>query len=510
MTNVKNDIVRSAIWLMVLTILAKAFGLLREIALSYTFGTTSISDAYIVGTSFASVIFIATAGAFTTAYIPIGAGLDKEKLSKFTSNIFNIGSIIIIAVSVIFIIYTKPIIEIFAPGFKGETLENAIIISRFAVSSSVFLLFLNIGNGYLNLHNKFYVDSMQSVIANIVVVISFFISNGNAWFLGSFYWLSLLIPSIIVIYILKLEDFKYHFIVRPKDEKIKQVLKITGPIFIGLIAIQFNIMIDSAFASTLHEGVVSALKYANLLCSLITAILGGTIATVLYPKLSRYFNENNMLEIKSNINKVLKILTLVMLPVIEISIFKSDEIITIIFQRGAFDANSTNLTATAFSIYSMGLLSMVFCEVLNRMFFATQNSKIAAKCYVLGMVSNVFMDWLFIGKWGYKGLALATSISSIIMLVTLMIEYYKLYGDIGLKDILKTLMQGTISVGIMYIGLIVFSKLITFNITNVFGDIFTFSITVGLSLVLYLISLMLMKTPEIMELINMIKYKERF
>jgi len=159
-----NSIGKSISILMILTIIAKIFGFLREITLSYVYGASSISDAFITGSSLSEVLFAGVAGAIMVAYVPVGAKINEQKqLSRYTSNFMNIGSIVIFAIIIICMAFIKPLISLLAVGYVGQTYTNTIIIGFFALLSSLFLFGTHILNGYLNLNQYFSTFAIQSI-----------------------------------------------------------------------------------------------------------------------------------------------------------------------------------------------------------------------------------------------------------------------------------------------------------------------------------------------------------
>lgn len=492
---IKNrSTVKSAILLIGLTTIAKIFGFAREIVLSYIYGASSITDAFITGSSMSDVLFTGITGAIMVSYLPIGARIKHEKEQiKFTSNMLNCGTLLILVVISICIIFIKPLTKLFAAGYTGSTFNNTVIIGIFALLSSVFLYIINILNGYLNIKNYFSAFAIQSIISNCIMILVFSLSIKNSIFLGFSFFLSLLIPTIIIILISKSIGYKYQLIVNPKDEQIRRVISNATPIFASQIAVQLNLVISRSFASTLDVGIVSSMKYASLLCLSFNSIFSGAIGSVVFPKLAEEIEQSD--KIDKEVEKALKLIILIVLPSIIISILLNNEIIKLIFGHGAFNSKMVKITAISFSLYSIGLLGNGFCEIINRLFYALNKIKATVWGYCTGMLLNILLNIIFVNLWGYKGLAIATSIAATYMMVFLLIYMKKIKIKFYLSN---TFLKSTIGCIFMLIIIILTKKIcLELNLSSIIYQIVNIIIPVFMGLISYIFILWLIKTEEI-------------
>jgi len=458
-----NGIGKSISKLMVLTLIAKIFGFLREIILSYIYGASSISDAFITGSSLSEVLFVGVAGAIMVAYVPVGAKIKEDsRLSRYTSNVMNIGSVVIFVIILICIVLIKPLISLLAVGYTGQTYKNTIIIGLFALFSSLFLYGIHILNGFLNLKQCFSAFAIQSIFSNSIMIIAFYSRTKNPYILGFSFLLSLFVPFVIIFFIACKRNLKYQFVFDQKDEQLRKVLLLAAPMFASQIAIQINGVIDRSLASSLDTGTVSAMKYANLLCMSFNAVFSGAVGSVLYPRISAESDDKEKLE--QDIKKTMKIMCIVIIPIILLSVILSEEIISVIFERGAFEKEMAGITAASFAIYALGLLGNGCCEVLNRLFYVIGKVKNTVICYCTGVLVNICLNFIFIRAWGYRGLALATSISAVYMMLYLIIKLKKSSYDVRFgKVLLKTFFSGAFMVLVIVGTKVIISN---FNISS--------------------------------------------
>lgn len=82
---------RTALLVMIITILSKIFGFGREIALSYVYGASAITDAYLVSQTVPYVIFSIISAGIVTGFIPLYSRILNEQgqlvAHKYTNNL---------------------------------------------------------------------------------------------------------------------------------------------------------------------------------------------------------------------------------------------------------------------------------------------------------------------------------------------------------------------------------------------------------------------------------------
>ncbi|MEG2074325.1 MAG: lipid II flippase MurJ, partial [Angelakisella sp.] len=252
--------------LMVTTVFAKLLGFARELTQAYVYGASYISDAYNVAFSIPTVIFSGIGTAILTSYIPIYTSLQKNKpneLKRFNDSVMTMVFLLSVAIFGVFLIFDKQIVQAFALGFKGETLEIAVVLSRIMMSSIIFIGVYFILQGFLQIHGSFFAVGMVSVPLNIAVVISILMSDAANYRILGWGVVVGYAASFLLLYIAA-KRRKYSF--RPcfdfKDKNIRRLMVLVLPIFIGRAITQLNTMLDRTIASVLPEGSVSALTYA--------------------------------------------------------------------------------------------------------------------------------------------------------------------------------------------------------------------------------------------------------
>lgn len=119
---------KTAILLLLLTLFTKVFGFLRELVLSYFYGTSYIADIFIIAMTVPLVIFKFVTAGTGNAIIPLYSSIEKEKgtrvADEFTSNLTNIVILLSFVFTGLGILLAGPIVKIFAAGFEEKYLKR--------------------------------------------------------------------------------------------------------------------------------------------------------------------------------------------------------------------------------------------------------------------------------------------------------------------------------------------------------------------------------------------------
>ncbi|MGB4312462.1 MAG: lipid II flippase MurJ, partial [Natronincolaceae bacterium] len=125
---------KTALLIVVITILSKFVGFGREMVLAYFYGASSISDAYLISMTIPTTIFAFISGAIASVFIPmytqIEAELGVKEADKYTNNLVNILLLICTVLILFGLIFTEQLVKVFALGFEGEILDLAVSFTR--------------------------------------------------------------------------------------------------------------------------------------------------------------------------------------------------------------------------------------------------------------------------------------------------------------------------------------------------------------------------------------------
>lgn len=493
---------------MMITLASKVIGFGRDVFLSYYFGATEISDAYLISLTVPEVIFSFIIIGIVTAYIPMQSRVVEEygidAGNEYTSNFINTIFVIAIGVFLLLFTFTEPIVKLFALGFSDDTLRMAVVFTRITLFGMFFTILVNIFSGYLQINNNYITPALSGFPFNIIVIGSIIVaSRGNYVILALGTLLATASQIFLLIPAMKKLKFKYLFKINFRDEKIKKTLQIAFPVIIGTSVNQINKLVDRTIASSLAIGGISALNYASRLNLFIQGLFVTSIITVMYPLISSYASKNKIYEIKRALLEYINIVIIILLPITIGTVIFNREIITLLFGRGLFDDVAVQMTSTALLFYSIGMLGFGLREVLARGFYSIQDTKTPMVNAAIGMIVNIILNILLSKILGIGGLALATSISAIFTTILLFVSLRKRIGSFGIKQIGVTFIKTLIGASVM--GLI--TKISYNYLINSLSQNISLLISIATGAISYLLIMLFMRIKEVDSITEVIKLK---
>lgn len=510
---IQGKATKAAFYVMLATFLSKILGFLREILLGSRFGTTYVSDAYLVAITIPTIIFASIAGALATTYIPIYSKVrvesGEENSLRFTNNVLNFTVIVGVGISILGMLFAGPIVSFIAMGFNEQTLDLAVSLTRIIFPMVIFIGLAYIFSGYLQSNNQFVIPALMNVPNNIIIIVALMLSSYFGVYGLIYATLFGAIFQFVIQYpFARKKGYKYNLIIDKKDENIKKVAVLAVPVLIGTAVQQVNALVDRMLASGLFEGSIAALNFANKLNGFVYGIFSLSIATVIYPLFSSLNARNDNERFKQVLASSLNIITILMLPIMVGTMVLDISITSVLFERGAFDARSTELTASALFFYALGMVFYGYRDVLNRAFFSFHDTKTPMYNGAMAVIVNIILNLILVRYMYHSGLALATSISSIITTILLFFSLRKSMGSIGGRQMVSVFIKASIAASIM--GIVVYfvnNYLMGILNGNSIMEALNLFISISLGAFVYLVIILFMNIREISWFIGLIKTK---
>jgi putative peptidoglycan lipid II flippase len=182
--------------------------------------------------------------------------------------------------------------------------------------------------------------------------------------------------------------------------------------------VQLNFWVNTWLASKMAEGSVSGVSYGFALMLMAQAAIAQSIATAAMPTLAAQYALGKLDDIRHSLAATLRGVLLLSLPAALGLILLRVPIIQLLYQRGSFDARSTQLVAWALLWYAAGLVGHSLLEVLARAFYAMHDTKTPVLVGAAAMTLNVVFSFGFsalftrLGWMPHGGLALANSLAT--------------------------------------------------------------------------------------------------
>lgn len=490
---------KTALIIMLITIISKIFGFARELTLAYFYGASSVSDAYLVSITIPNSIFALIAAGLVAGYIPMYSRIMQDDgevvANRFTSNLINI----LIAFSTIMIIlgllFTEQIVKVFAVGFTGETLALAVSFTKITLLAIYFIGIITIYSGFLQIKGNYYIPALIGFPLNLIIILSIVISPyTNVLVLAIGFIIAILAQLLLLIPFMRKYNYRPKLVFDIKDKHIKRLAYIAIPIIIGVSVNQINVIVDRTLASQIVVGGISALNYAQKLNGFVQGLFVLSITVVLYPIISRMAVKKDMVGFKGALAESITGINLLVIPATVGFMLFATPIVSILFSRGAFGADALVLTSYALFFYSIGMIGIGLREVLTRAFYSLQDTKTPVINATIGVVLNIVLNIILSRYMGIGGLALATSIAAIFTSGLLFISLRKKIGPLGIKQISISFLK------IIFASLVmgVLAK-ISFNYltANILSQNLSLLIAITIGAVSYFVIIYFMKIEEV-------------
>ena len=194
------------------------------------------------------------------------------------------------------------------------------------------------------------------------------------------------------------------------------------------------------------------------------------------------------------------------MPVVAGVIILAQPIVELAFMRGEFDLTAATITARILLIYSFGMFGLSFAEILNREFYALKDTKSPVICSVVSIITNIILNFILVRRFGYIGLATATSVAATVLAVLLFMVLRRKIGPIGIGHLLINFVKMVVAVIVM--AVVVFnlnSFLVSALGTGTMDRLITLIADVLAGAGLYFVLVYILKVKEALELFHLLK-----
>ena len=404
---------QTAFMLMIVTILSKIFGFLRESVMAYFYGAGDIVAIYAVANTLPVVIANFVASGFIPIYTKAKNEEGEEAAEEFTSNIFNILMVFGLVAVIIGFIFAGAFCKLFSPDLKGELLQTAIIFTRIIMFAIFAYLYSAVFRGYLNLKGNFFIPAITGIIMN-VIIIAFTIFSGlakNPYLLAIGCLLGNVLQYIMFPKANRDHGYKHSNKIDIHNKYIKSLIWIAIPVIVSSAAGEIALTVDNSMASYFFGNAsISYLRYSKTLLSLITGVITVSVTTSIFPTISNLGQSGEFEDMKMNINSAIVSTMLLVIPATIGMMSLSVPIIKLVYQRGAFDDKSViiagalmmlikfrkNFGRLNFKSSLKSLIKITVLSILMGIIVWKLNGVLSGKMsYLLAMFISIFVGAIF-------------------------------------------------------------------------------------------------------------------
>ena len=503
-----TGIAKASLLITVLSIVSKAMGFLRVTAIGWQFGQGVETDAYNSAIKLVAMSMNIVGAALMTVLIPVLSHVKQKhgnrgKL-KFFNNVANIVIVLSIILMAVIYAFAPQFLKLMYPDYSPEKIALTIKLTRIGVPIIMALGLMNIVSSYLHSYYIYRPYALMGIPFNLTFFIYLFLMPLSIEGLMYASILAYFTQWLIQAPAVHRTGFRWQPLIDVDDPYIHRTLALIVPTAIGQAVQQINVIVDQNLASGLPDGTVSALENATKINDAIIAIFIVGLTTVIFPLLSEAFDKKDNDRIVELIELGISFIFLITVPATVGVVLLSNDLVKIAFERGAFTAQNTIITAGALTFYSIGLIANGMRHLISKVYYSFKDTKTPMINGMIGVAINIVLNLLLVGPMGHRGLALATAIS--ISIATLWMTY-KLKDKIPEIDF-KIISVEFIKVGISSLAMGVVVYLSNMSLMKLgLGPVIRLGLVVGLAVVVYTLMVIVVRTQSADMLINTLKKK---
>ncbi len=412
---------QAGITVVLFAISVKVIGLIREMIIAAHFGTSHVVDIYLAGITIPSLIGAVMSQTLPNAFVPLFLGKQNTGRGNTRAAITLITLLGSVAVALWFL--AKPAALLTSDGFSAAAQAETIIILKIAAAAVALATIEALFRSRLLAQKRFVYTSAAGLWTSLsmVVAIALYPEGGARTLAWGFIAGSLTVAIWNVL----------PFVLRrggspPTEQSEAHPIKssgegswITTVILLGSTGLLYTLL-DRYLASFLDVGSIAAIQYANLVASQPVAIYGIAIGTAIFPFLSRHVAEGDDTAVGQIIDRAIRWALVGSIPVaIWIGVL-GDEIVSLLYERGAFGAASRAATGRLLVAYGFWLVPAVLTPVLLRLYYSMFRWRPILVAVLTGLVVKIVLSLWLVGDLGALGLVTATAAAAISMVFILL------------------------------------------------------------------------------------------
>lgn len=412
----KRQVARASLIVGTANALVVPLSLISQILIGRAFGTGNEMDAFTIAQVIPSGLQTILIANLTVLFIPVFIeylenGRQQDAWNAVSAVFYLLMTLTVLMAFGLYV-FAIPTIRLIAPGFSEANIMLCAHLFRILLVAAGVSTLGGALSAVLNAYQHFLTPAIGPILLRLtsIVLVWFWADKLGIYVLA---WVVLL--GAIFSVGVQLIPFSCRVNFNWRQGIYHPIFRDFVPFLLPLIAFRFldqgNAVVTQSIASTLPEGSVASLGYARRLYTIPSEIFVAAISTAVYPTFAQLVARGDKEQLGESILFGLRLLGLLVIPTMALTLSLGTPIVKLIYERGAFTAQSTRSVVAALNFYALGLLGIGCNSVLGFSFWAQRKYYLLLKIVAIGVAINVALNFLFVRFWGHAGLALATSVA---------------------------------------------------------------------------------------------------
>jgi putative peptidoglycan lipid II flippase len=404
--------------------LSRIAGLGREVVAAGFFGTSAAASAFTIASQIPNLFSnLFSQAALSAAFVPVFTELlqrgRKREAFRMASALFWIILVVLGGLTVLWMLLAGLVVPLFTGAHVSASLTTS--LSRVLFPVVLLLSLTGLMVGILQSYDEFTIPALAPAVWNIVIVVVLVVLHSRFHGADRIYayaiaWLAATVVQLLMVAsALRTVEFRLSVNFDWRDPRIRNVLLLFLPVTISIGIINLDVFINSVFGSLVSSGAPRAIDNAFRIYMLPQGIFSVAVATVLFPTLSRLAARHDVGAMRRTVGNGMRQINLLLIPSAALMAVLALPITRLVYQRGEFTGQSTQLVSTALFWFSFSLPFAGLNLLLTRTFFALQRPWIPTKLAAMNMVVDAIVSIALYKPLGITGLVLGTLAGNAIM-----------------------------------------------------------------------------------------------
>ena len=415
---------RSTAFFSIATAFSRVAGLVREIVAASYFGISGPMSAFTIAFQVPNLVRSLFAdAAIQAAFVPVFTEElekgNKREAFRLASTLIYLVTLVLGAVTALFILLAPVITPIFAPGFSGEILDLTVTLSQILFPILILLGASGMVVGVLNSYDRFAAFAISPFFWNVVIIAVLVLLepafHGNHRIYA--YAIGVLVGTVVQLAIpawdLRNTPFRPLLRFDWRMPEVRKVLLLMLPVTLSLGLINFDLLLNSIVGTLVSVEAPAAIDKAFRIYMLPQGIFSVAVATVTFPTLARFAARQEWTNLRATMANGMRQILLLLIPAAAAMLVLSVPITRLVYQRGEFDAHQTHLVAQALFWFAFSLPFNGLYLLLTRTFFSLQRPWIPTAVAGSNLVVDIIFSFALYSPFGIGGVVAATVIATV-------------------------------------------------------------------------------------------------
>jgi putative peptidoglycan lipid II flippase len=432
---------RSTAFFSIATGLSRLLGLVREVVAASVYGVSGAMSAFTIAFQVPNLVRALFAdSALQGAFVPVFTELlekgERREAFRVASSLFFLIALALGALTAAFILLAGPLMSLFAPGFDDDPALRDLTVTLAQLLFPIVLMLALSGLvvGVLNSFEHFSAPALAPVAWNVVIIGALvgltpaFPEEDQIYAYAVGVLAGTVVQFLLPLPWLRGRGGRLTLSLDWRNERVRKVLKLMLPVTIALGMINLSLLINSLFGTLVREEAPAAIDKAFRIYQLPQGLFSISIATILFPTLAKLAARGQTDDLRATMANGVRQICLLLIPSAVLMAVLAEPITRLVYERGEFGAEATDLVATAMVWWSISLPFQGVSLLFSRTFFSLQKPWATTALAGVNMAVNALVALALYEPFGIAGIVIGTVAGTLVMTVA---QGWLLRGELG-------------------------------------------------------------------------------